>query len=73
MNVNELSSLMYVKHADVQLHLRKFLLSPNTFLPIAVVPHNPSYITRMHTYWWIIVFVMVRLFDLILYTMLAFR
>ena len=34
--VNELSSPMDVKHADVQLHLRKFLLSPNMFLSIAV-------------------------------------
>ena len=32
---------MDVKHADVQLHLRKFLLSPNMFLSIAVVPHKP--------------------------------
>ena len=71
--VNELSSPMDVTHADVQLHLRKFLLSPNMFLSIAVVPHNPSYITRMHAYWWIIMFVMIRLFDLILYRMLAFR
>ena len=40
--VNELSSPMDVKHADVQLHLRKFLLSPNMFLSIiAVVPHKP--------------------------------
>ena len=39
--VNELSSPMDVKHADVQLHLRKFLLSLNMFLSIAVVPHNP--------------------------------
>ena len=40
-NVNELSSPMDDKHADVQLHLRKFLLSPNMFLPIAVAPHKP--------------------------------
>ena len=39
--VNVLSSPMDVKHADVQLHLRKFLLSPNMFLSIAVVPHKP--------------------------------
>ena len=39
--MNELSSPMDVKHADVQLHLRKFLLSPNMFLSIAVVPHKP--------------------------------
>ena len=39
--VNELSSPMDVKHADVQLHLRKFLLSPNMFLSIDVVPHKP--------------------------------
>ena len=39
--VNELSSAMDVKHADVQLHLRKFLLSPTMFLSIAVVPHKP--------------------------------
>ena len=32
---------MDVKHADVQLHLRKFLLSPNMFISIAVVPHKP--------------------------------
>ena len=32
---------MDVKHADVQLHLRKFLLSPNMFLSIAVVPRKP--------------------------------
>ena len=38
--VNELSSPMDVIHADVQLHLRKFLLSPNMFLSIAVVPHK---------------------------------
>ena len=40
-DVNELSSPMDVKRADVQLHLRKFLLSPNMFLSIAVVPHKP--------------------------------
>ena len=39
--VNELSSPMDVKRADVQLHLRKFLLSPNMFISIAVVPHKP--------------------------------
>ena len=39
--VNELSSPMDVKHADVQLHLRKFLLSPTMFLSIAVVPRKP--------------------------------
>ena len=39
--VNELSSPMDVKHADVQIHLRKFLLSPTMFLLIAVVPHKP--------------------------------
>ena len=39
--VNEVSSPMDVKHADVQSHLRKFLLSPNMFLSIAVVPHKP--------------------------------
>ena len=39
--VNELSSPMDVKHADVQLHLRKFLLSPNMFLSIAGFPHKP--------------------------------
>ena len=41
--VNELSSRTDVKHADVglQLQLRKFLLSPNMFLSIAVVPHKP--------------------------------
>ena len=39
--VNDLSSQTDVKHADVQLHLRKFLLSPNMFLSIAVVPHTP--------------------------------
>ena len=27
--------------ADVQLHLRKFLLSQNVFLSIAVVSHKP--------------------------------
>ena len=32
---------MDVKHADVQLHLRKFLLSPNMFLSIAIVPYKP--------------------------------
>ena len=32
---------MDVKHADEQLHLRKFLLSPNMFLSIAVVPRKP--------------------------------
>ena len=39
-HVNELSSPMYIKHADVQLHLRKFLLSQNMFLSIAVVSHK---------------------------------
>ena len=39
--VNELSSPTDVKHADVQLHLRKFLLSQNMFLSIDVVPHTP--------------------------------
>ena len=39
--VNELSSPMDVKHADVQLHLRKFLLSSTMFLSIAVVPLKP--------------------------------
>ena len=39
--VNELSSPMDVKHADVQLHLRKFLLSPNMFISIAIVPYKP--------------------------------
>ena len=39
--VNELSSPTDVKHADVQLHLRTFLLSQNRFLSIAVVPHKP--------------------------------
>ena len=39
--VNELSSPMDVKHADVQLHFRKFLLSPNMFLSIAIVPYKP--------------------------------
>ena len=38
--VNELSSPMDVKHADVQLQLRKFLLSPNMLVSIAVVPHK---------------------------------
>ena len=71
--VNDLSSQTGVKHADVQLHLRKFLLSPNMFLSIAVVPHKPIIHPRMHTDWWIIMFVMIRLFDLILYTLLAFR
>ena len=32
---------MDVKHADVQLNLRKFLLSPTMFLSIGVVPHKP--------------------------------
>ena len=39
--VNELSSPMDVKHAGIQLHLRKVLLSPNMFLSIAVIPHKP--------------------------------
>ena len=38
--VNELASPTDVKHADVQLHLRKFLLSHNMFLSIAVVSHK---------------------------------
>ena len=40
--VNELSSPTDAKHADVglQLHLRKFLLSQNMFLSIAVVSHK---------------------------------
>ena len=29
------------KHADIQLHLGKFLLSHNMFLSIAVVSHKP--------------------------------
>ena len=41
-HVNELSSPKDVKHADVQLHLRKFLLSQNMFLSIAVVSHKPT-------------------------------
>ena len=41
-HVNELSSPTDGKHADVQLHLRKFLLSHNTFLSIiAVVSLKP--------------------------------
>ena len=40
-HVNELSSPTDVKQADVQLHLRKFLLSQNMFLSIAVVSHKP--------------------------------
>ena len=40
--LNELSSPTDVKHADtIQLHLRKFLLSQNTFLSIAVVSLKP--------------------------------
>ena len=39
--VNSLSPPTYVEHADVELHLRKFLLSRNTFLSIAVVSHKP--------------------------------
>ena len=39
--VNELSSPTDVKHAYVQLHLRKFLLSQNMFLSIDAVPHTP--------------------------------
>ena len=38
---NELSSPKDVEHADVQVHLRKFLLSQNMFLSIAVVSHKP--------------------------------
>ena len=38
--VNELASPTDVKHADVQLHLRKFLLSQNMFISIAVVSHK---------------------------------
>ena len=33
---------MDVKHADVQLHLRKFPLSQNMFPSIAVVSHKPK-------------------------------
>ena len=40
-HVNELPSPTDVKHADVQLHLRKFLLSEKMFLSIAIVPHTP--------------------------------
>ena len=39
--VNELSTSMDVKHADVQLNLRMFLLSQNMFLSIVVVPYKP--------------------------------
>ena len=38
--VNELASPTDVNHGDVQLHLRKFLLSQNMFLSIAVVSHK---------------------------------
>ena len=38
--VNELASPTDSKHADVQLHLRKFLLSQKMFLSIAVVSHK---------------------------------
>ena len=38
--VNELASPTDVKHADVQFHLPKFLLSPNMFFSIAVVSHK---------------------------------
>ena len=38
--VNELASPTDAKHADVQLHLRKFLLSQKMFLSIAVVSHK---------------------------------
>ena len=41
LHVNEWSSPTDVKHADVQLHLRKFLLSQNMFLSIGVVSHKP--------------------------------
>ena len=40
-HVNELSSSKDVNHADVQLHLRTFLLSQNIFLSITVVSHKP--------------------------------
>ena len=39
--MTELQSPTEVKHADVQLHLRKFQLSHNTFLSIAVVSLKP--------------------------------
>ena len=41
LHVNELSSPTDIKHADVQFHLRKFMLSRNMFLSIAVVSHKP--------------------------------
>ena len=40
-HVNELSSQTDVKHADVQLHLQKFLLSQNRYLSIATLSHKP--------------------------------
>ena len=38
--VNVLASPTDVKHANAQLHLRKFLVSQNMFLSIAVVSHK---------------------------------
>ena len=44
--MNELSSPTDVKHADAQLHLRKFLHSQNMFLSIDVV--NSHKLTLYH-------------------------
>ena len=62
-----------VKHTDVQLHLRNFLLSENMYLSIAVVSHKPIVddpnVHRLVD----IVFMMISLFGLIPYTILALR